>query len=325
MISRRQLLAVLGTTAFAGCSSTSPSIENESNTTTDSETTGSTDPKLAAGTLHDNWIQEDATELSQDLLDPVTQAYVEGREDRDLHTGLYQAVETANNELGYLSSTPLGQHKNLVALVDEVLGDSHQLYSTLEKGKTAIYNESNWPVSRIWLEQDTDQDDTTDILAALNYDTRATHLKNTNPDNPSTALQELLAYRKPEEFVTRGPHDIEAMRNVGEYNENQRGIEYTDADIEEANGSWLEEFGILFWGDGMAVPVQDNWEEYHTNFHSVHPEVNQQYFNSKLTHGETTEIGAFSIENGEVTLYETISDYDPGRDGMPTEQEIKQI
>jgi hypothetical protein len=324
MHTRRGVLAVAGATVLAGCSSSTQSASQQSETTNETQSQAD-EPDLTAGEIHDNWVDVEQ-QAYVPAVEAASEAYDQGLENDGLHAGLYQAVDAANQKLGGRSSSYLEQHHNMIRAIDEAIPDDHQLYSTLELGKTSKYTQiDEFPVTRIWLEEDAEEDgDTIDIVAALSPETgQPTHLKNTEPEYPSTGLQELLSYRDPENFGTHGPHDIEAMRETTEYLKEERNKSFDEEEIEDANGSWLERFESLYWADGMAVPVQDNWETYHDDFHSVHPEVNRQMANTDdINEGD---VAAFTVDDGDVTLYSTVEGYDPEQDGMPTMEEVTEI
>lgn len=323
MHTRRRVLAVVGATVLAGCSSEGSQSANQQPETTNETQSQADAPDLTAGEIHDDWIRIEDNAFP-DAVEVASEAYEQAVENGDIYEGLTQGLQAVNQELGYMSTSDIGKHKNMVAALQQATPDNLQLYSTFEQGKSATYTDNEWPVTRIWLEQDTEDQDTIDIITALSRDANnATHRKNTDPDNPSTGVEELQAYRNPDVFGAHGPHDIEAVKNAMDNYRKHRDREYSDDDIEEINGFWLERLDKMYWADGMAVPVQGNWEPYHEDFNSVHPKINRQIAN-------TDEIGegdmaAFTINNGNVKLYSAVKSYDPEQDGMPTMEEVEQI
>lgn len=322
MQTRRSVLAVVGATVLAGCSSGGAQSTGQQSEPTNETESQADDPVLTAGEIHDDWIGVDK-QAYVPAVEQGTEAYNQARENNGIHTALYQAVDTVNQQLGHRSSSYLEQHQNVVRAVDEIVSDSFQIYSTFERGKTSTYTQiDEFPVTRIWLEQDAEEDgDTIDIVAALSPETgQPTHLKNTEPEDPSTGLQELIDYRDPENFGTHGPHDIEAMQNAIEHYQENRNREYSEQGLEKGYGSWLERFDDMFWADGVAMPVMGNMDDYHNQFNSVHPELNMQMANTgKIGEGD---IAAFTVEEDGPTLYTTVDGYDPEKDGRPSEDEL---
>lgn len=323
MHTRRRVLAVVGATVLAGCSSEGSQSANQQPETTNETQSQADAPDLTAGEIHDDWIGIEDNAYP-DAVEVASEAYEQAVENGDIYEGLTQGLQAVNQELGYMSTSDIGKHKNMVAALQQATPDNLQLYSTFEQGKSAVYNESEWPVTRIWLEQDTEDQDTIDIITALSRDANnATHRKNTDPDNPSTGVEELQAYRNPQISITYSPHDIEAFENLVEYNEKEHDSDYSEEDLEEGRGSRLDRFNSMFWGEGIGLPVEGHWEEYHSNIHSVHPKINRKIANTdEIGEGD---VAAFTVDDGDVTLYSTVSEYDPEQDGLPTQDEIKQI
>lgn len=322
MHTRRGVLAVVGASVVAGCTSGSEQPTQQSNETIETNETSETepeadDPDLSAGQIHDRWI-----ELDKPLYVPAkeagSKAFEAGREEGDLHTAFYRAFDAIADNFGHRSSTDLGHHKNIMRLLQAILPEGFQIYSSLEIGTSAKFNLLEYPVSRAWLARDATADDPIDVIASLDHEWRATHLKGTTSDEFTTAEQELVEYRDSENSLTHPPYDIKAIRNGIEYSREYHNATYTEQDLEEIYGSWLQIFDTLFWGEGMAVPVKGHWETYNEDFHRVHPEINRLYFNSELD----GDIGAVSFEDGSVELYGTVEEYTPEQDGMPTESEL---
>lgn len=322
MQTRRSVLAVAGATVLAGCSSGGAQSTAQQSEPTNETESQADDSNLTAGEIHDNWANQDIRATAQTN---ASQSYKTGGKNQGIHTGIHRSIETLVDNLGHFTGHPEKYVKAIAGGLTAATPDSVQPYSVPEIGKSAKLNTSQLPVGRYWLQQDTQNDDgdVTDVLALLTPEHKATHLKGTQPENPTLGEQILLNYRNAEMSITLPPHDIEAIQDSIQTDQKEFDAEYDQEDIEEIYGSWLEVFDTMSWVDGYGVPVQDNWGAYHDDFHSVHPELMRQMAGTdEIGEGD---VAAFTVDNGDVTLYSTVQGYDPEQDGMPTMKEVEQI
>ncbi|MDG5778711.1 hypothetical protein QA599_19905, partial [Haloarculaceae archaeon H-GB1-1] len=146
----------------------------------------------------------------------------------------------------------------------------------------------------------------------------AYHIEDEEPQNDVEDILKNL--RDPEVHTERAAHNYEALQESIEYYTEVRDREYSDQELEEGHGFWIERFDKYIWGDGTVVPSSvDDWKALHEGFESGADfirELNETYHNSE--YGENGEIAAFSVaENGSVSMEDLPEDYNVSEDGIP--------
>lgn len=131
-------------------------------------------------------------------------------------------------------------------------------------------------------------------------------------------IQEILKNLiNPEAVGARVGHDFENHQNALEFYREVRGQEYTDEEVEEGYGSWIERFNNYIWGEGTPVPSSvEDWRALHQGFESgsgMIRELNRAYSEASYD-GESAQ---FTVEDGSVNFSELPDDYTPSEDGVP--------
>jgi hypothetical protein len=200
--------------------------------------------------------------------------------------------------------------------------DDHEfeVYSMADEGMSDQFPESGsfgLEYGKIWVENEQGTFD--NINLSLDPQYVATHIQGTEPETDvEEALQE---QRNPDRWADRPAHDYESLQKSIEHYESDPDTDYSDEDIEEFNGGWMEHFDNYMFAveEGFAVPSTiEDWERFHEGIEEgpdVVLNLNETYHNSKWA--EKGEIAAFSVEeDGSVSMEYTPDGYDPSTDGI---------
>ncbi|EMA08168.1 hypothetical protein [Haloarcula marismortui] len=360
MNSRRRFLSIIGVAAFTGCqgitgeTADSTPTDTPTPTPTPSPTPTPTDeateevteteeptptetpePNLSGREHYFNWIHGEDDQILEEnkgqngeiSFQAIDNALEEGFENGGRNQAIAQALETASQEYTENSSYE-DRHRHILSALHTTLeqkeGDQwdFEIFGMKDWGLSPAFN-NGIDYSKIWVEN---QDgEYTDINAGLSERYRhTTHIQGEDIGNTakniSNRIQEQLQFmRNPEKAGTHPGQDYEALQKAVEVYRNA-GREYSDEDIEEANGFWIEKLSNHITGDGIPVPSSiEDWKEYDEGLEAG-PEVflglNEAYHNAGYD-GEPAQFTVKDAEDGSVSMEDLPDNYTVAEDGVP--------
>jgi hypothetical protein len=339
MTSRRRFLTLLGasTTFFTGCISSStdsvnetPSPEEVKPTETPAPTATPTpeNQDLTGEQVYQDWIHGGIYENEQEneILEKAQQQISFNQINQALEQGnnktekIANAIIQANQQITQNTDYET-KHRTALSAVHQTLNQNQTkwnitIHSIADWAKTTAYPSEGLDYSKVWIEGE-DQD----INLALNPESRnpTYHIENTKANSD---VQKILKdLRDPETPGHLTPHDYEGIQNQNDILAPSGG--YSDEQIEEINGSFMEEFSNYILGDGRADPNSiDDWRALHEGFESGADallSLNEAYHNSEYSDdGETALFDAQGEEelDGSVTMEDTPDGYDASENGI---------
>ncbi|NLV08967.1 hypothetical protein GOC74_03355 [Halomicrobium mukohataei] len=305
-------------------------------TTDEATQTETPEPDLTGREHYFNWIHGEDDQILEEVqgtqqntsisFQAIDNALEEGIENGGRNQAIANALETASQEYQENNNYE-DRHTHILSALHQTLeqknGDQwdFDIFSMKDWGKSTAFPKDGIDYSKIWVENE--DGEYTDINAGLSerYE-HTTHIPGEDIGNTakniSNRIKEQLQFmRDSESFGTRPAHDLETHLDRLEYDRESLDREYSDEELEQGFGSWLDNFSNYVLGEGNAVPSsKEDWKAFHRGIENG-PEIflnlNEAYHNSDYD-GETAQ---FTVEDRNVSVEEVPEGYNPAEDGIP--------
>ena len=279
-----------------------------------------------------NWIHGEDDQILEEVqgtqqntsisFEAIDNALEEGIENGGRNQAIANALETASQEY-QVNNNYEDRHTHILSALHQTLEQKEgsqwdfDIFGMKDWGKSSAFPNEGIDYSKVWVENE--DGEYTNINAGLSD--KVEHTTHIEGEEVTSRRQEVLQMlTDPESSITRPAHDYEALQNSVEYYSEVRGRDYSDEDIEEINGYWIERLDNHILGEGTPAPSSvEEWRQFHEGLEKG-PEVflglNEAYHNAGYD-GEPAEFTVKDEVDGSVTVEDLPDDYTIAEDGVP--------